>query len=257
MRLDTLQHDLQSETKRLTAKFTDKYTQLGTAMAEHTNDIRASHKQIKTKLTTMEDNMQELMNMCEDNSTHWDQLLTLLRMKHNGLRDDFDQLILELNHTHIPLRHNTTSAMDVRTQVPTSSTCTHAPSRWHVTVDERTFDSRYATPHVYPPVSPSNVGSLRSRDRHITGLPLDLQLWHGRGDLDCVADGCLSLSKDNLHKLEILDEYHGAILDTHDNLTLSEKLRTHPDTRGALKHPAWDRLSDTTPEGWMEFYKSL
>jgi hypothetical protein len=26
---------------------------------------------------------------------------------------------------------------------------------------------------------------------------------------------------------------------------------------GALKHPAWDCLSDTSPEGWMEFFKSL
>jgi hypothetical protein len=28
-------------------------------------------------------------------------------------------------------------------------------------------------------------------------------------------------------------------------------------TQAALKHPAWDHLIDTSPEGWMEFYKSL
>ncbi len=29
------------------------------------------------------------------------------------------------------------------------------------------------------------------------------------------------------------------------------------DTRAAFKHLAWDRITDTSPEGWMEFYKSL
>jgi hypothetical protein len=33
--------------------------------------------------------------------------------------------------------------------------------------------------------------------------------------------------------------------------------KSGPDTRGALKHPAWDRLSDTSPEGWIIFFKSL
>ncbi len=28
-------------------------------------------------------------------------------------------------------------------------------------------------------------------------------------------------------------------------------------TRAVLKHPAWDHLINTSPEGWMEFYKSL
>ena len=47
--------------------------------------------------------------------------------------------------------------------------CTLLPN---VTVDKRTFDSRYAMPHV-PHLS--TVGSPRSRDRHIVGLPIDIQ----------------------------------------------------------------------------------
>jgi hypothetical protein len=27
--------------------------------------------------------------------------------------------------------------------------------------------------------------------------------------------------------------------------------------QAALKHPAWDNLTDNSPQGWMEFYKSL
>jgi hypothetical protein len=57
--------------------------------------------------------------------------------------------------------------------------------------------------------------------------------------------------------LGILGDYHDSILDTHNYLALNDKLQFHPNTRGALKHPAWDRLLDTTPEGWMEFYKSI
>lgn len=65
----------------------------------------------------------------------------------------------------------------------------------------------------------------------------------------------MTLSEDTLHNPDVLHKYHGAILNTHDNLALNDKLCTQPDTKGALKHPAWDRLPDNTPERWMEFYK--
>ena len=57
------------------------------------------------------------------------------------------------------------------------------------------------------------------------------------------------LTKDNLILVGVLAEYHDAILELHDQLLDNERLKLGPDTRGALKHPAWDRLSDRTPEG--------
>jgi hypothetical protein len=65
------------------------------------------------------------------------------------------------------------------------------------------------------------------------------------------------LTKDNLILVGVLAEYYDTILELHDQLLDNDRLKFGPDTRGALKHPAWDRPSDTTPEGWMEFYKSL
>ncbi len=65
------------------------------------------------------------------------------------------------------------------------------------------------------------------------------------------------LTKDNLILVGVLAEYYDTILGLHDQLLDNDHLKLGPDTHGALKHPAWDRLFDTTPEGWMEFYKSL
>jgi hypothetical protein len=57
------------------------------------------------------------------------------------------------------------------------------------------------------------------------------------------------LTKDNLISVGVLAEYYDAILESHDQLLNNDRLKLGPDTRGALKHPTWDRLSNTTPEG--------
>ncbi len=67
----------------------------------------------------------------------------------------------------------------------------------------------------------------------------------------------LNVTKDTLILVRVLAEYYEAILESHDQLLDDERLKLGLDTRGALKHPASDRLSDMTPEGWMELYKSL
>lgn len=127
----------------LTTKLIDKYTKLMTAMASHTYDLHISMTQMEPKLVTLEDNMQELLDMCKEDGTHWDKLLHTVHNKHDGLRADFDKLVSELNNGNDPLRTNTMSLMDV---------CTHMP-------------------HL-----PSSVGSPCSRNRHIMGLSMNIQL---------------------------------------------------------------------------------
>jgi hypothetical protein len=65
------------------------------------------------------------------------------------------------------------------------------------------------------------------------------------------------LTEDNLTSIGVLREYYDTILESHNQMIENDHFKSGPDTRGAPKHPAWDRLSDTSPEGWMEFYKSL
>jgi hypothetical protein len=79
-----------------------------------------------------------------------------------------------------------------------------------------------------------------------------------------VVNGILELTDKDLLSLGLDDKYFDAILESHEQLMSSLRRDDQskegargPDTRGALKHPAWDRLSDTSSEGWMEFFKSL
>jgi hypothetical protein len=65
------------------------------------------------------------------------------------------------------------------------------------------------------------------------------------------------LTEDNLMSVWVLGEYYNTILKSHGQLLENDRLWNRPDTCGALKHPAWDPLLDTSPERWMEFYKSL
>jgi hypothetical protein len=65
------------------------------------------------------------------------------------------------------------------------------------------------------------------------------------------------LTEDNLTSVGVLGEYYDTVLESHDQMIGNNCFQSGPDTRGALKHPAWDRLLDISPEGWMEFYKSL
>jgi hypothetical protein len=107
------------------------------------------------------------------------------------------------------------------------------------------------------PQSTSTISTPWALDRLLDGLSEDVRWWHGGGDIVQVVNGCRMLTKDNLILVGVLAEYYNAILELHDQLLDNECLKLGPDTRGALKHSAWDRLSNTTPEGWMEFYKSL
>ncbi len=80
-------------------------------------------------------------------------------------------------------------------------------------------------------------------------------------------DGIEELSDDNLTSLGLDDAYYDAILESHEQIMSSTPHHGErmddccfddaSATQTALEHPAWDHLIDTSPEGWMEFYKSL
>jgi hypothetical protein len=74
-------------------------------------------------------------------------------------------------------------------------------------------------------------------------LSEDVRWWHSGGDIVQAVNGCQILTKDNLILVGVLAEYYDAdaILESHDQLLDNDRLKLGPDTRGALKHPAWDR----------------
>ena len=154
---------------------------------------------IGRKQGQLDEELRTLMDSKDKDSTYWTTLFQITQNKQDGLRSDFNKLVGKLNHP-TRIHHSTTgSAMDVRTHKPPPSphwTLSHMPPstapHTRVTVDERMFNSQFAM----PPVSHlSIVGSPQSWDRHIVGLPIDIQQWHGDGDLDSVAEGCLMLSE--------------------------------------------------------------
>ena len=88
-------------------------------------------------------------------------------------------------------------------------------------------------------------------EKLINGLSEDVVHWHGREDRGHAVDGCKMLTEDNLMLVEVLGEYYDRILESHDQLLENDRLWNGPDTRSALKHPAWD-VSPTHPlrDGW-------
>ncbi len=100
---------------------------------------------------------------------------------------------------------------------------------------------------------------------HLVDGALDnILCWHGGGDRTKEVDGTLELTDKDILSLGLNDKYFDVILASREQLMSllhwddQSKEGAHgPNTRGALKHPAWDCLSDTSPKGWMEFFKSL
>ncbi len=130
------------------------------------------------------------------------------------------------------------------------------PIGTHVPVDQQTFDFRYMTSNAMNQGASSNC-TPRALERLINGLSEDVARWHGRGDINHAVKGCRMLTEDNLTSVGVLGEYYDTILESNDQMIGNNHFQSGPDTRGALKHPAWDRLLDTSSKGWMEIYKSL
>jgi hypothetical protein len=112
--------------------------------------------------------------------------------------------------------------------------------------------------------------------RMIRDAPPNVLHWHEGGQATNGMDEVPFLMDNDLYSLNIQEEYYDIILELHEQVTMAWSQRSDrydrfdtrtdryshadkrgPDTRAALKHPAWDHLTDTSPEGWMEFYKSL
>jgi hypothetical protein len=100
--------------------------------------------------------------------------------------------------------------------------------------------------------------------RLVDGASKDVLRWHGGEDCSRAVDGTPELTEDNLFTLGLVEGYFDVILELHKQLMSllhwddrSREGACGPNTQGALKHPAWDHLSDTSLEGWMEFFKSL
>jgi hypothetical protein len=70
-----------------------------------------------------------------------------------------------------------------------------------------------------------------------------------RRGINHAVKGCRMPTEDNLTSVGVLGEYYDTILESHNQMIGNSHFKSGPDTRGALKHPAWDRLLDTSPEG--------
>ncbi len=96
---------------------------------------------------------------------------------------------------------------------------------------------------------------------------MDVKRWHGGGHPEYALDGIEKLCNGDLTSLGLDDMYYDAILELHEQImTSTPRQEERMDDRcfgdawatwAAHKHPAWDHLIDTSPEGWMEFYKSF
>jgi hypothetical protein len=95
----------------------------------------------------------------------------------------------------------------------------------------------------------------------------DVKHWHGGGHPEYALDGVDELSDSNLTSIGLDDKYYDAIFESHEHI-MSSKPRPGDQmdncrfddasaTWAALKHLTWNHLIDTSPEDWMEFYKSL
>jgi hypothetical protein len=121
--------------------------------------------------------------------------------------------------------------------------------------------------HVPPSASPLGgqaFGTLRALIRLVNSASKDILCWHGGGDCSSAVDGTPELTEDDLFSLDLVEGYFDEILELHKQLMSSLRWDNRfregacgRNTRGALKHPAWDPLSNTSPEGWIEFFKSL
>ncbi len=157
---------------------------------------------------------------------------------------------------------NTCSPMDVR--VYPRGSCHRMPS---LPIDSGVVDF---TPHQHQiPPSASLLGgpafgTPRALMRLVGGVFEDILCWRGGGDQSRAVDGTPELTEDDLFFLGLVEGYFDAILESHEQLMCSLRWEDRfregacgPNTQGAQKHPAWDCFSDTSPEGWMEFDKSL
>jgi hypothetical protein len=116
-------------------------------------------------------------------------------------------------------------------------------------------------------MSPVNQSTPRALNRLIQDELLDINQWHSGRHLEYLLDKIDKLSSKDLTSLGLDDKYYDAILESHEQIMSSkpccgERMDDHhfddaSATQAVLKHPAWDHLIDTSPKGWMEFYKSL
>ena len=95
----------------------------------------------------------------------------------------------------------------------------------------------------------SSNGTPWALEHLIDGLSQDVARWHSRGDINRALEGCRMLTVDILTSVGVLRKYYDTILESHNQMIENKHFKSGPDTRGALKHPAWDRLLDTSPEG--------
>ncbi len=128
----------------------------------------------------------------------------------------------------------------------------------------------------WPSAQDNRTGAPRALARMIRNAPTDVLCWHGGGQGHDGLDGVAYLMDDDLCSLGIHEDYYDVILESHEQVTMAWNQRSNqygqtdergdrygraedhgPNNRAALKHPAWDRLTDTSSEGWLEFYKSL
>jgi hypothetical protein len=98
----------------------------------------------------------------------------------------------------------------------------------------------------------SSNGTPQALEHLIDGLSEDVAQWHGGGDISRAVKGCRMLTEDNLTSVGVLGEYYDTILESHNQMIGNDRFKSGPDTHGALKHPAWNHLLDTSPKGWME-----
>jgi hypothetical protein len=109
-------------------------------------------------------------------------------------------------------------------------------------------------------LSPTSVTTPCALEQLVKNTNHDIKRWHGGGYSEDALDGLDKLFEDNLQSLEVVKPSYDAVLESHEQL-ISTTLHANFDkafsTRVALKHPVWDNLTDNSPEGWMEFYKSL
>jgi hypothetical protein len=246
-----------------------------TKMSDHVDNqvlcVKASQERLQNNIKLLKDSQAANTDEWVDKIyTTKDRLNTIC----DELQEDVNVLYKKMNAPSRPTAANTpyvastSSPMDVRnhssptpqihcdTLLAPQSYAIPDPVRTHVPVDHRTFDFLCTNLNTMPQDAPTS-GTPRALERLIGGLLEDVVHWHGRGDRGHAVGGCKMLTKDNLMLVGVLREYYNTKLKSHDQLLENDHLWNGPDTCGALKHPAWDPLLDTSPEGWMEFYKSL
>jgi hypothetical protein len=163
---------------------------------------------------------------------------------------------------------DTSSSMDVHTHWEMPSPIPHNVHWSHSYIPlPPTTQSSGTIPLSSMTESPLNQGTLHALHCLTHDASVNNKCWHGGGQTKHAHNRIEELSDKDLSSLGLVSTFYDTILESHEQIVSSTPC--HGDctddrcfndasvTRAMLKHPAWDHLTVTSPERWIEYYKSL